>query len=166
MTLIRRFRPSTISSSTNNDVSAGPQVGSADIFNLLREGGADEVKNRTWAIIFAAAALVCAVFYFLAPKERGNEAAVYKDGELLYTIDLATVTETYEITLGSEGELNVIEVSLGSIRMKEANCPDGVCVKHGPLGEKTTPIVCLPNRVIIKYTKIDTEIDAVAGVAG
>ena len=124
------------------------------------------MKNRTWAILFAAIAVICAVFYFFAPRQTGKAIGIYQNGELIYTINPDTVTEIYEIVLEQDGDVNVIEVSSDGICMKEANCPDGTCVKRGALHEKATPIVCLPNKIVIKYIKASGEVDAVAGVAG
>ena len=47
--------------------------------------------------------------------------------------------------------------------MKEADCPDQICVEHGPLRPGGTPIVCLPNRLSIQWIERDAAVDAVSG---
>ena len=48
--------------------------------------------------------------------------------------------------------------------LPKASCPDQVCVKHGFLSSKATPIVCLPNKIVILYSgSVSETVDAVAG---
>ena len=48
--------------------------------------------------------------------------------------------------------------------MTSASCPDKVCVHRGKLSEKASPIVCLPNRVLIQYQdNKGGDVDAVTG---
>ena len=120
------------------------------------------MKNRTWILIFTVAAALCAAGFFLLPRPDGGDTAlIYKDGALIESIDLSKVTEPYTITLNWEGRENVISVGPGYIAITQAGCPDQICVKHGPLAHGAMPIVCLPNRVVIKWAK-DAVADAVA----
>jgi hypothetical protein len=91
---------------------------------------------------------------------------IWQDGELIKTIDLSAVTSEYELTVEYEGRKNVIRVGPGRIEVLEADCPDGTCVKRGELSSGRTPIVCLPNRLVIRYMDSPGGIDAVAGGAG
>ena len=73
-------------------------------------------------------------------------------------------TEPYYINLHSEFGINVVEVEYGRIRMLEADCPDGACVRLGWVSSGVIPIVCLPHRVIIElHGGNGTDIDAVVG---
>ena len=120
------------------------------------------MKNRTWILIFTAAAALCAVGFFLLPRPGGGDTAlIYQDGALIESIDLSKVTEPYTITLNWEDRENVISVGPGYIAIAQAGCPDQICVKHGPLAHGAMPIVCLPHRVVIKWAK-DAVADAVA----
>lgn len=47
-------------------------------------------------------------------------------------------------------DTNVAEIKDGQIFMKEASCPDHLCIYQGSFGEKGGLIVCLPNEVIIE----------------
>ena len=51
----------------------------------------------------------------------------------------------------------------GEIYMESAECPDQICVEHGPLRPGGTPIVCLPNRLSIQWIERDAAVDAVSG---
>ena len=50
----------------------------------------------------------------------------------------------------------------GEIYMESAECPDQICVEHGPLRPGGTPIVCLPNRLSIQWIERDAAVDAVS----
>ena len=52
----------------------------------------------------------------------------------------------------------VIEIKDGRIRVKESDCPQKICVKHGWLRYANDVIVCLPNKTII-YLKKKSDLD-------
>ncbi len=64
------------------------------------------------------------------------------------------------------GGKNLCVIKDGEAYMKEADCPDGLCVMEKPISKKGETIVCLPNRVILKVTEgpagSKSEPDAVA----
>ena len=123
------------------------------------------MKNRVWIIIFSAVLLVClgAWIFITNLNFSTNIVGIYQDNKLIKTIDLNSVTEETEIHLNSEKGENTILVSNGHIRMKSADCPDKICVKHGDLTESGTPIICLPHKVIIQFENPNSDVDAVAG---
>lgn len=97
------------------------------------------------AIIFVGAAIWSAVI-LLIPK--GEVVKITQDGKLLYTLDLSKEQDR-TITVEYDDRQNIIEISDGRIRMKEAECPDHICIETGWLED--VPIVCLPNRLVIEY---------------
>ncbi len=52
----------------------------------------------------------------------------------------------------------VIEVNDGKIRVKESDCHQKICVKHGWIRYGNDVIVCLPNKTII-YLKKKSDLD-------
>lgn len=124
------------------------------------------MKNRTWIIIFAIVISLCAVVYFLISNGFSSTSTVgiYQNGELVEKIDLNSVTTEREITLKGDCGENTILVSHGKIKMLSAECPDKVCVNHGELAQGGTPIVCLPNKVVIKWENSGQSYDAKTGV--
>ena len=110
------------------------------------------------AVIFAASAVWCIL---VLTGSHGDTVTVTQDGRLLYTIDLSKEPDR-EFTVEYEGRRNIIEISGGRIRVKEADCPDRVCVNTGWL-TANIPVVCLPNKLVIEYAGPDTELDAAAG---
>ena len=107
------------------------------------------MKTRTWIILFAALAVVCAglsLFFFCA-GDASRYAEVYSDGELVLTLDLQ-VDGTYRV--GTADQWNVLTVENGKVSVSEASCPSQDCVRHLP-SDRGAPIVCLPNRMVIKF---------------
>jgi hypothetical protein len=45
---------------------------------------------------------------------------------------------------------NIIEINSDKVRVKDAGCPDLICVKTGWISLAPQQIVCLPNRMIVK----------------
>ena len=112
------------------------------------------MKQRSWILLFAALA---------AGRHGGMLAAVYQDGRQIAVLDLRRDTE---LTVTGPAGTNVIAVCGGEVYMKRADCPDQICVKHGPLTSGGGPIVCLPNRLSIEWLNAQTAVDAVSGGGG
>lgn len=123
------------------------------------------MKNRSWIIIFAAVILVCSALFLFASNIFGNSSivGVYQNGVLIEKIDLNSVSEKREIKISGENGENIILISHGSIKMLSADCPDKLCVNHGELKKGGTPIVCLPNKIVIKWENSSDEYDAKTG---
>lgn len=126
------------------------------------------MKNRIWIIIFSAVAVLClAIWLFISNVSSPSRVVgIYKDGSLVEKIDLNSVTGEREITLSGNYGDNVILVSNGHIEMKSADCPDKLCVEHGELKVSSSPIVCLPNKVVIKFENSTDGADARTGAVG
>ncbi len=92
-----------------------------------------------------------------------DTVGIYQNGELVEKIRLDEGVNR-EITLKGDSGENVIKISNGHIKMLKAECPDQVCVNHGELSKGGTPIVCLPNKIVIKWETDSDSYDAKAGV--
>ena len=123
------------------------------------------MKNRIWIIIFSVVAVLCLAIwlFFSNVSSPSRVVGIYKDGSLVEKIDLNSVTGEREITLSGNYGDNVILVSNGHIEMKSADCPDKLCVEHGELKVSSSPIVCLPNKVVIKFENSTDGADAKTG---
>lgn len=123
------------------------------------------MTNRIWIVVFSFVAVLClALWLFISSvSSQSMIVGIYKDGSLVEKIDLTVVTGEREITLSGEYGDNVILVSNGHIKMKSADCPDKLCVNHGELKSSSSPIVCLPNKVVIKFENSTDGADAKTG---
>ncbi|MDR0905362.1 MAG: FAD:protein FMN transferase [Oscillospiraceae bacterium] len=82
-----------------------------------------------------------------------GEIGIFLGGELVQSVDLNAVAKPYDLNVGGG---NVAHIERGEVYMLEADCPDQICVKHAHLRtneryDGDTPIVCLPNNVVIKW---------------
>ena len=126
------------------------------------------MKNRIWIIIFSVATVLClgVWLYISNVLSPSKVVGIYQEGSLVEKIDLNSVTGEREITLSGEYGENVILVSNGHIEMKSADCPDKICVEHGELKSSASAIVCLPNKVVIKFVSSTDDTDAKTGAVG
>ncbi|HMM22807.1 MAG TPA: NusG domain II-containing protein [Selenomonadales bacterium] len=79
----------------------------------------------------------------------GQEAHISKNGQPMETIPLRPGYHE-ELRLGGATGYNLVEADNGRIRVKEADCPDQLCVRSGWIRVSPQQIVCLPYRVVIK----------------
>lgn len=98
-------------------------------------------------------------------KSPDKIAVIKQDGKVIDKINLTNFTETKEMTIKTDdGHFNKIIIEKNSIKIADSDCPDGVCVKGGPISNAGDTIVCLPHKLIITIegTKSKGEIDATA----
>jgi len=116
-------------------------------------------KKVMAVMILLAILLILAIFSWkqLFSDYRGDVTAkIYQDGKLLETIDLANVTEAYDLAVTNEnGGENTVHVDMNGISVSHANCPDQVCVKRGTVFYSDMPIVCMPNKLVIQFQKAE-----------
>lgn len=113
---------------------------------------------RMITILLCALALVCIASIFLIIRysvpENDPTAEVYQNGNLIASIPLNDVDESYTFTVRAEdGGSNVIEVRQGAIGIITADCPDRICVQQGFISNSALPITCLPHRLVIQIRK-------------
>lgn len=117
-------------------------------------------------IIVILCTALYAIIYSMDSQKSGRYARIYRNGRLLYTIDLNEVEETYTLDIcGEDGQQNIIEVRNGEVGMVSASCPDQLCVKMGFIHTEAMPVTCLPNQVIVEVSEELPEEDVPDGVA-
>ena len=122
------------------------------------------MKTKHWLLLFGMVLLLCITSVLLLHRYRPDTlvAEIYQDGALVQTIDLTALKEPQEILLTNGEKENQILAENGQIAMLSANCPDHLCVRQGPIQNGIYPIVCLPNKVVIKLVSgKDSAVDAI-----
>lgn len=119
------------------------------------------MKTKTWILIFSVILLICGALsiFLLMPQDAATHAEITSQGDVLKTVDLR-IDQEFEVITESGGH-NVVTVKDGKIAVTEANCPDHYCMQRGYCNSGTQ-IVCLPNRLVIRFLGEQT-IDAVVG---
>ncbi|MCR5835116.1 MAG: NusG domain II-containing protein [Lachnospiraceae bacterium] len=109
-----------------------------------------------WGAIFSITALLICI-YFVTSKS-GEYVQVKIDGKVTAKYSLKE-NGIYPI-IGS-GE-NILVIEGGEAYIKEANCPDKLCVKQGRIKRVGQSLICLPNKVVVEV--VDTKSDSESGV--
>ena len=118
------------------------------------------MKDRTWIILIAVIIAGCAgLSLLLIPRAPAVQAVVTSGGEEIMRLDLSRQQE-FTVT-GPNGGVNTVTVRDGSVAVTVADCPDQYCVHQG-FRNSGTPIVCLPNTLVISFSG-DAETDFAAG---
>ena len=108
------------------------------------------IYGITAAVFVTAAVLAC----FLMRPSDGTLVEIVQDGTVLRVIDLSDAPdEDIRIPSKDGGSYNIVSVKGGTISVSEAGCPDHTCVHMGTLKSETMPIVCLPNRLIVRFAE-------------
>jgi hypothetical protein len=109
-------------------------------------------KKADAALIALLAALAGALlFSFGAPASRsdGGAVVVRLGGEIYARLPLGQDARL-DVALPDGTVANTVRVAGGSAVMERANCPDGLCLRHGAIHSGRDIIVCLPNRVTVE----------------
>ena len=106
-------------------------------------------KMKNESILVLVIVLIAAAFFVgnrLAAKKPAAIVVVSVDGTITHEFPLHLEED---FTIYTEHGENHLVISEGQAQVKEASCPDKICVKHPPISESGQTIVCLPNKVVI-----------------
>lgn len=85
---------------------------------------------------------------------------IYTNGQLYRTISLMEAGAEEIKVINADGHYNVVEIEKGRARIKEADCPNQMCVRTGWISQPGHVAVCVPNKFNIvvkgKSNKVDT----------
>ena len=91
-------------------------------------------------------------------NKKGTYALVYYENKIIEKIDL-NIDDKYTIS-GYNGNV-VIEVKDNEIGVIEETSPYHLCSKQGFISSSLNPIICLPNKIVIKIESEEQQIDTV-----
>ena len=114
-------------------------------------------STKFWVVLIGVilVAAVAGMLVIQSVREEGAQVVITWNGEVDGTYSLAEDrTLVFE---GENGGYNVVTIEDGFVFMAEANCPDQVCVNHGPTNQTADPIVCLPNKLVVEVSAPDSE---------
>jgi hypothetical protein len=130
-------------------------------------------KPNTIVIILSAVliflVLASLLWILLAPKATAKEGAlqavISSEGAEDMIIDLSGVTEPYELRIESAGGgYNLLRISRGRVDVVEASCPDKICMRSSAIPGTHLPVVCLPNRLVIRYKNAPADTSGIDAV--
>lgn len=101
---------------------------------------------------------VC-VWVYKGGAVEGSNILITVDGKEYGTYSLL---EEQSITIGEGETVNIIEIKGGKAYMKEASCPDQLCVDQNEISFDKESIICLPNKVVITViSDVEGEVDGI-----
>ena len=119
--------------------------------------------NKAAKLIFVAlvlAVVASAAWIVLGDRDTDDPRVIVEvDGEIFCAYDMDEVDGIIPISTPNGGE-NRVYVQEDLVFMDSANCPDKLCVKQGVIRDSTVPIVCLPNKVVVRIEGRDSGLDA------
>lgn len=114
-------------------------------------------------LILIAAFLIIAGLAFVYIKiaaKYGSQVVITVDKKTVASVSLY---DNQEINIPLTSGKNIVVIKDGSVTMKEADCPDQICVEHKPISKTGETIVCLPHKVVVEVVNAEeSEIDMMA----
>ena len=120
------------------------------------------MKNKKYLndLILIAVLVVAAVVSFVvynSGSSSGDKVVVRLADDIIGTYSL-NVNGEYVLNNGS----NTIVIEDGKVYMKDADCPDKLCVHQGKIKNSNQCITCLPNKITVTISSDNSEVDLVS----
>lgn len=123
---------------------------------MNRRFGKNDVIFISFLAVFCIA--VC-VWVYKGGAVEGSNIKITVDGKEYGTYSLL---EEQTITIGEGETKNIIEIRAGKAYMKEASCPDQLCVDQNEISFDKESIICLPNKVVITViSDVESDVDGI-----
>jgi len=123
------------------------------LFLKLKESDTSVKKTRRNDLLLfislIAISLLAAAILTLLPRGNGTYVQVKVGAE---TYGRYLISENKEIIIEVGDGYNTLVIQDGAAYIKEASCPDKLCVSHSRISEIGEVIICLPNRVSVTVT--------------
>jgi len=105
-------------------------------------------------LIIYAAVIIAALYPFFREKEfENNKIQIIHEKHTEY-FDVGKDTVFF-----LQGNKIEVEIKDRMVRIKDSDCRDKYCVKHGWLKEdQNGSIICMPNKVIIEFIKQEDDV--------
>ncbi|SMC83318.1 NusG domain II-containing protein [Sporomusa malonica] len=109
-------------------------------------------KADKWLVIALLTVALSGIglnMYYISANGQGQSVVITVNGQTVKTFPLR---QGYvgEFRIDGDHGFNIIEYKDGRVRIRDADCPDQICVKSGWINTQPQQIVCLPYRVVVK----------------
>ena len=99
--------------------------------------------------------IITSIFIYTTPKKTDPYVRIQIDHKIYGQYPL---NENRVIPIN---DTNTCIIDNGKVYMKEANCPDQLCIHFKPIDYKGGTIVCLPNKIVLEIINDNQEIDTI-----
>ncbi|MCR5800175.1 MAG: NusG domain II-containing protein [Lachnospiraceae bacterium] len=108
-----------------------------------RKIGANDIKLL---VMILAIGIACMLALHFFKGDTGQTVRITANGtEYIYDID-----NDREIDVETDLGTNIVVIEGGSVYVREADCPDRICVHHVRINRTGETIVCLPHRLVVE----------------
>ena len=104
-------------------------------------------KNDILLITGLLVILALAALFLFLFRQNGDTVTVTIDGVVHGEYRLS---ENREVEIRTAAGYNILVIENGAAFIREASCPDGICVSHRPVSYGGESIICLPNKVVVE----------------
>lgn len=115
-------------------------------------------KSRNDIILIASlclTAILAGFFLYFKDYFRDSKSElrleIIVDGEVVDTYEIDSGKDDITITLDTG---NTVVISDGEVYMKEADCPDGLCIRQGSISRAGESVICLPHKLVLRIVDV------------
>ena len=129
-------------------------------------------------VLLLLIAIASVIWIVLVKNTKGETVTIASNGVTLKTIDLNTVDGELILTVINDpsdenspyivegnkplgSHYNVIRLTREGAEIIDSDCTTHICIHEGITDSPAKPIVCLPNKLLITVTGVNTDTDAV-----
>ncbi|MGN0435143.1 MAG: NusG domain II-containing protein [Wujia sp.] len=118
----------------------------------MREQDNNRILNKNDIILFLVvlilALIVLVIFHWT--KAPGYQVRLTVDGRELVVL---AMDKNQEYVVDNDYGKNVVIIENNRVYVREADCPDKICVDYKPIDEVGETIICLPHRLVIEVVR-------------
>ncbi|MBN2286022.1 MAG: NusG domain II-containing protein [Tissierellales bacterium] len=112
-------------------------------------------------IIFLASIAALYLIQNQTLNSEGQYIVITVDNEIFRTYSIDKKLNE-EIEIKTKHGINIVHIEDGFVYMESSTCRDQICVLHGKICRPGEMIVCLPNKIVIEVTGIDSDLDVIS----
>ncbi len=104
-------------------------------------------------LVFILILLVVSIMLILIMnfnKKTGYNVIISANGKTIKTLSL---DKDEEYVFECDKGYNIVAIKDGAVYVKEADCPDKICVNHKKISNVGETIICLPHRLVVEITE-------------
>ncbi|MBQ8924018.1 MAG: NusG domain II-containing protein [Lachnospiraceae bacterium] len=109
------------------------------------------ISKKDVIFIIVLLTITMMIFIFMRiSRSTGYNVKISADGKTVKTLSLDKDTE---YVFESDKGYNIIIIKDGAVYVKEADCPDKICVNHKKISNVGETIICLPHELVVEITE-------------
>ncbi len=106
------------------------------------------ISKKDVIFIIVLLAITMMIFIFMRiSRSKGYNVIISADGKTVKTL---SIDKDAEYVFESDKGYNIVVIKDGAVYVKEADCPDKICVNHKKISNVGETIICLPHKLVIE----------------